>query len=92
MISLSDQVIFAAAQAIEIDPRELIGTGRYVELVRARWAVMRALSARQWSTARIGRRLGRRDHTTVMHGLKRAAEMYASDSEFAALCDRVAAA
>ena len=43
MISLSDQVISAAAQAIEADPRELIGTRRCVELVRARWAVMRAL-------------------------------------------------
>lgn len=71
---------------------DVIGGRRRPELCRARWAIMRALRAVGGSFPVVGIIVGRRAHTTVIHGLKRAEALYASDADFAALCDQVAAA
>jgi chromosomal replication initiator protein len=71
---------------------ELKGDSRYTELVRARWAVMLAMRERGVSTPRIGAALGGRDHTTVLHGLRRAIELKRKDPLFASRCAAVASA
>ena len=88
----SDQLILDSGRITGIDPTAIVSAGRDQEVVRVRWAIMRVLRGKGWSTARIGRKLGGRDHTTVMHGLARAAAIYVADADFAWLCDQVAAA
>ena len=83
---LLQRASFAAGVPVET----LEGPSRKPRLVRSRWAVMLALESYGWSMRRIGMRVGGRDSTTVLHGLRRGAELRASDSEFDALCDWVA--
>ena len=85
-------VIATAADEVCASVGEITGGSRYARLVRARWAVMLALREAGWSSARIGRALGGRHHTTVLHGLKRAEALHATDAGFRAMCGRVAAA
>lgn len=67
---------------------ELTGMGRDRRLCRYRFAVMKAARARGYSTPRIGKALGNRDHTTIMHGLDRAEQLAATDAKFVRLvCD-----
>lgn len=68
---LSD-LVREAAEPYGFTPDELIavdGACRF-ERAQARWAVMWALRQRGLSTTRIGMVL-RRDHSTVLHGLRR---------------------
>ena len=61
-----------------IKPQQLTGESRCMDFVYPRWAAMLFASERlAWSTPRIGRALGDRDHTTVMHGINRAKELLA---------------
>lgn len=69
---------------------ELTGPGRLGYVCRARFALMRVASKKGYSTPQIGRALGGRDHTTILHGLKRAAELSAADREFAGLVRQLA--
>lgn len=60
--------------AVEHDMTEgaIIGERRTKEIVVARQHAMWRLAQEQrWSMARIGRVLGGRDHTTVIHGVRR---------------------
>lgn len=55
---------------------DIDGPRRYQELVRARQHVFYELRARtNLSSTQIGRLCGNRDHTTVLHGIKKHAEM-----------------
>lgn len=72
-----------AARIFEVARHDLTGAARQHHICRARWAVMLVLQRRGYSTPRIGRALGGRDHTTIMHGLKRGAAIEAADSVFA---------
>ena len=81
-----------ASRHTGINQQQILSHRRYRELCEARYAVMRAMRLRGHSMPRIGRMFGRGDHATVLSGLRRAAELYATDKDFAALCDRVAAA
>jgi chromosomal replication initiation ATPase DnaA len=72
-------------------PRDLImGVTRQADAVLARHAAM-ALAQRclAYSLPRIGRLL-HRDHTTVLHGVRRIARLAAEDAAFAARLDRLA--
>ncbi len=89
--SPSDLILRAAASAAGVTVAEMVGYSRRQEMVHARWAVMVALRARNWSTPRIGRKLGGRDHTTVLVGLRRARELRECDDDFAWLCGQVMA-
>ncbi len=86
------QTIDAACAVFGFSRADLTGNARFAGLVRARWAVMLAMHRRGYSTPRIGRALGGRDHTTVMHGLLRGKLIEASNPEFASKCAAVAAA
>lgn len=68
-----------------VDVEIMAGARRFSELVEARWSF--ALIARRrfgWSTTRIGRLLGDRDHTTILHALQQAALREVADAAFAA--------
>lgn len=86
------ETINAACAVFGFTRAELISDHRGAGVVRARWAVMLAMHRRGYSTPRIGRALGNRDHTTVMHGLQRGKLIEARDPEFARLCVAVASA
>lgn len=66
------RVLAAACQLSGVPEGTLVGNGRGGELPRLRWAAMVALRHAGFSTPQIGKMLGGRDHTTVMHGLKQA--------------------
>lgn len=54
-------------------------------MVRARW--LAALLMREllgYSTPQIGRQLGDRDHTTILHGIRSAKKLRETDEQFAA--------
>lgn len=85
------QTVRAAAEVFSCSVPELLGQDRFAGLVRARWAVMLAMRARGLSVMRIGAALGGRDHTTILHGLKKGAALRANDPAFASKCAAVAA-
>jgi len=82
-------VLAAVARHYAVTAEELRGTGRARAVALARQVAMYLL--REETTAslgQIGRLLGGRDHTTVMHGCARVGEVLASDTR---LRDDVAA-
>lgn len=79
-------MIARAAKAVGETPAVLMSDNRARHLTHARWAVMLALWNAGWSTMRIGREIGNRDHTTVMHGLKQARALREIDADFERLC------
>jgi len=85
-------VITRASIETGVKVSEIRGASRSYHLCRPRWAVMAAMHRAGWSTPQIGHMLGGRDHTTVLHGIKRARELERTDARFAALLDAVARA
>jgi chromosomal replication initiation ATPase DnaA len=85
------EVLQRTADLAGVSYGELVGDLRFHHIAHPRQALMLALSEqRGWSSKRIARELRRKDHTTVLHGIKRARERRARDLEFAALCSAVA--
>jgi chromosomal replication initiator protein len=80
-----------AAREANSTVSELVSPERLRHLYTVRYAYMAAMSRHGLSTPRIGRRL-KRDHTTILHGLKRANELAERSPQFAALVERLAAA
>lgn len=75
--------IRSVAAVIGSRPDEMTGPRIERPLVQARWAVMLALSECEgWSSPRIGKALGGRDHSTVLSGLRRARTLRAADPSF----------
>ena len=70
---------------------DIVGRRGSRSTIKLRFAIFRALRDDGLSVRQIGYRI-RRDHSSVLIGIRRAAEMYATDSDFAALCDRMSAA
>lgn len=79
-----------AARVFGLHADEIKGTSRARYICVARWALMTVLHEQGWSSPRIGRFLGNRDHTTVLNGLARARELMAADPEYAVFVARVA--
>lgn len=67
-------ILARVADAHGLTPDDLRGPSRCAHVVQARWEAMAALRAEGASTTAIGRAV-RRDHSTVMSGLRRWAEM-----------------
>ncbi|WP_425230228.1 helix-turn-helix domain-containing protein [Sphingomonas sp.] len=80
-----------AACHVGLTVRELLGAGRAAHLVCARSAVALVAREQGLSVPQIGRALGGRDHTTIVHALRRAATLTAADPAFRLLCDRLRA-
>jgi chromosomal replication initiation ATPase DnaA len=65
------QVIERVAALHDVTPEDITGPSRLRRHCEARWQVMRELASKGLSTPTIGRILNR-DHSTVVHGLRRA--------------------
>lgn len=83
------RLVRRAAALFDATPRAVIGASRIKPLVRCRWGIILTLSRRGWSTPRIGHLLGNRDHTTIMYGLRKAANLYCDSPAFRAYCDEL---
>lgn len=85
------RAIKVAAQHAGHPTEMLVGPRRWRELVLARFAYIAAMVDRGASYSALGRRLSR-DHSSIMHGHRRAAELRERDPEFVELVERIAAA
>jgi chromosomal replication initiation ATPase DnaA len=83
-------IVTAVAAEFGTTREHLMGESRDAGVVLARWAAM-TLAHRLlgYSTPRIGRLL-RRDHTTVLHGIRRIAALAEDQPDLAARLDRLA--
>jgi chromosomal replication initiator protein len=78
-----DQIQRAAAEHFGIPLREMTSQRRSVEVARPRQVAMYLCKQRTpKSLPEIGRRFGNRDHTTVIHAIRRVAVLRATDLEF----------
>lgn len=66
-----ERYVAEAAAAHDITREDVMGTGRTVAFVCARWTVWKRLSNEGFSLHAIGQAVGRH-HTTIMHALKKA--------------------
>ena len=72
-----------AAMVFGSSPAEMRGEGKSHVLCRPRWAVMLAMRRAGISYPRIGARLGGRDHSTIVQGVRRAEALLETDADFA---------
>lgn len=82
-------IIRLAANVAGITVAEMMGPGRSTKFVQARFAVYLVSQERGLSTPEIGRRVGGRDHSSVLHGIARAKDMEKRDPEFARIMARL---
>lgn len=81
-------IAMLVAEAFDVLPSLLDGPSRSPTVTRARFAAW-LLIRFYWhghsraSTSELGRLFGDRDHSTVVHGLRRAAELLFTDEDFA---------
>lgn len=81
-------IIYATAEFYEMPWRELVSACRSAPLVRARFSaiwLMRNLTP--WSLPKIGRYFGNRDHTSILHAIRRVDEMLKTDERLAGEID-----
>lgn len=81
-LPMGRRMIEAAAYIFDITPAQVIGESRADVHCRARYAIMVALRRAGWSYPRIAARLGKRDHTTALHGVRRGEAIARSDAGF----------
>lgn len=83
------EIIAAAGWIFCLTPAQILSSSRATRLVRTRYAVFAALEQRGASSGQIGRWMNR-DHSTVLHGIKRAKEWAAQDPVYAERIRRLA--
>lgn len=84
-MNIIKQMVERAYMVTGYTPDEITGPSRMRDLAETRFAVMLAAHRRGLSTPRIGTFLGRRDHSTVVYGIRRARHLAATDAGFSAL-------
>lgn len=85
-----DEIQRRVAEFYNLKLSELMSDRRAREVARPRQVAMYlSKQLTQRSLPEIGRRFGGRDHTTVMHAVKRITDLKAADSELAADIDRL---
>jgi chromosomal replication initiator protein len=78
-----DQVIAAVARQFDVQEEDLLGPRRTKQVSLPRQVAMYLLREEMGSSLpRIGQALGGRDHTTVLYGCDRVAELIESDDRF----------
>ena len=90
-ITMAERLLAEACAATDISIPRLKGGERSKRIAVTRFAIMWTLREYSgMSLPEIGKTVGNRDHTTVMHACRRALVLRATDLEFLALCDRLA--
>lgn len=77
------EIIKECAYLFCLDVEELVGRSHMRHICKARFALYKALHLRGGSYSAIGRAIGGRDHTTIMHGIARADYMMEKDPHYA---------
>jgi chromosomal replication initiation ATPase DnaA len=83
--SLVQNLVREVERLEHIPANHIFSKSRRRELAEARWAIMLVAQSRGCSCPSIAKSLNRDDHTTVIHGLRRAADLRSRDPGFAAL-------
>lgn len=83
-------MIHVAAQIFEVSDAEIIGPARHRAVLLARQAIyLVAIEAGRWSTPQIGRVIGGRDHSTILHGRITATERAKRDPAYSSQIDQL---
>lgn len=85
------ELVMRASELFCIHPRDLVSDHRFGFLMPARFALYKALRLRGWSFLRIGALMGK-DHSTIIHGVKRADYMMERDALYAEKVNELATA
>lgn len=80
---IKELILKRAKELFGVRPEDIVGPSRYSLYIPARFAVCTALSRRGWSYPQIGRFLGGRDHSSIIHAVRRAEYMESRDPEYA---------
>lgn len=86
---LAGDLVKATAAVCGLTYNDLVGKGRSREFTHARAIVIRILRNRGWSYPRIGKQLGDRDHTTIMHSYESWAVYVRLDPSVAEIHDKL---
>ncbi len=79
------QIVSLVAHKYEVQPADILGHRRTGDVVKPRQiACYLAKTITGKSLPDIGNRMGGRDHTTILHALRRVETLIATDAEFAA--------
>ena len=77
------QITAAVAHAFDVCPANITGPSRQRPFAYPRFAVCALSHEAGHSTPAIGARLGNRDHTSILHGIRRVVEISALDAAYA---------
>ena len=91
-MTTTHDILEALAHEFRVPTWAITGQRRHEPIISARLAGYAIARALEWSYPAIGRAFGMRDHTTIIHGVKRAAERVTTDANFAASMRRLHAA
>lgn len=82
-IRWTDQIIQSVEMHFNVTVSEMRGKRRHRQIAYARFAAMHLIHKyRQYSLPKIGKMFGGRDHTTVIHALRRVKDLERSDVVF----------
>jgi len=84
MSEIKIRLLNKTSEVFDLSVTELAGNQRYKYLMPARFAMYKALRERAWSYPRIGKLFGGKDHSTIIHGVRRADYMIGKDADYAA--------
>lgn len=76
------EIITATAHEFGVTARDITGPSRQDVFTRPRFVVCAIASAAGFSYPQIGKRLGNRDHATIMSAARRAIEVSVRDKSF----------
>jgi len=65
-----EEVLKAVGLAFAVDPKDIIGRRRHGWLINPRFCTYYLLRQKGWSLAAVGEACGKRDHGSVLHGVK----------------------
>lgn len=82
-----ERVLARAAAVTRVSVGEICGPSRRREICRVRWAVVIALRQTGLSYQRIARRLGGRDHTTIIHAEREGRALMSANAAFRVLVE-----
>ena len=87
---LVQDLIDETARIFSLKSAEITGPSRQSYVARARFALCAALRERGASYPQIGKWLGGRDHTTIIHAVERARYIAERDQRYASAIERLA--